>query len=174
MTGFPLRSAAPLLAAAALLCALPSPAPAETITRKHLDAGRVQYSGMDINGDGLPDSIAQDNIGKKITYYFLDKRGIMQRVDPLSLPEEERRFVPDVLLESDLDGDEVRDLLVYNRAYLLRYADNPAAFDRILSSCIYLGQPRDTYRDLRGSPLSEEARSAIMDKARELALKGAR
>jgi hypothetical protein len=161
-----------LVTAVALLCGLTAEGRAETITRKHLDAGRVQYSGMDINGDEFPDSIAQDNIGKKTAYFLADQRRSLRQIDPLSLPEEERRFIPDVILEADLDGDEVRDLVLYNRDYLLKYADNAAAFNRILAGSIYLGHAGDTYRDLRGSPMSDEARGAVMGRARELVLRG--
>jgi len=129
---------------AGLICGLPSGARSETITRRHLDAGHVQFSGMDLNGDEIPDAITQDNIRKTITYFLVDARRNLKRIDPLALPEEERRLIPDVLAEQDLDGDEIRDLLLYNREYLRKYADNEAVFVRLLGEAIYIGQAKDT------------------------------
>ena len=161
-------------AAALLICGLawglPSRAQGETITRRHLDAGRVQFSGMDLNGDKIPDAIAQDNIRGTIACFLVDERQSLKRIDPLALPDEERHLVPDVLTEQDLDGDEVRDLLIYNREYLQKYADNETVFVRLLGNAIYLGQAKDTYRDLGGSSLTPEARKAIVEKAREVVL----
>lgn len=150
-----------------LVWGLPAGARGETITRRHLDAGRVQFSGLDLNGDQIPDVITQDNIKKTITCFFVDRRRSLKRIDPLSLPEEERRLIPDVLAELDLDGDEVRDVLLYNRDYLGKYADNETVFARLLANAVYLGQAKDTYQDLNGAALTPEARAAIVAKARE-------
>ncbi len=165
------RSAAAALLVCGLVCGLPSRAWSGTITRRHLDAGRVQFSGMDLNGDEIPDVIAQDNIRRTITCFFVDARRSLKRIDPLALPEEERRLIPDVLTEQDLDGDEVRDLLLYNREYLLGYAGNEAVFARLLGEALYIGQAKDTYRNLNDSPLTPEARKAVVEKARELVLR---
>jgi hypothetical protein len=177
-SGFPaflggraVRSGTAALLICGLICGLPPRVLGETITRRHLDAGRVQFSGMDLNGDEIPDAIAQDNIKKTIACFLVDEKRNLKRVDPLALPDEERRLIPDVLSEQDLDGDEVRDLLLYNREYLLKYADNEAVFVRLLGNAIYLGQAKDTYRDLGGSSLTPEARKAIVEKAREIVLR---
>ena len=165
------RSGAASLLVCGLICGLPSGARGETITRRHLDAGRVEFSGVDLNGDKIPDVITQDNIRKTITCFLSDARRSLKRIDPLSLPDEERHLIPDVLTEQDLDGDEVRDLLLYNREYLMKYADNEAVFVRILGNAIYIGQAKDTYQDLNGCPLTPEARKAIVEKAREIVLR---
>jgi hypothetical protein len=164
------RSAAALLLICGLICGLPSRARGELIARRHLDAGRVQFSGMDLNGDAIPDAITQDNIRKTITCFLVDERRSLKRIDPLALPDEERRLVPDALTEQDLDGDEVRDLLLYNRDYLQKYADNEAVFVRLLGNAIYIGQAKDTYQDLNGLSLTPEARQAIVEKARQIVL----
>ena len=155
-----------------LACGLPARVGAETITRRHLDAGRVQFSGVDLNGDKIPDAITQDNIRKTITCFFVDEKRSLKRIDPLALPDEERHLVPDVLAEQDLDGDEVRDLLLYNREYLQKYAGSEAVFVRLLGNAIYIGQAKDTYQSLDGSALTPEARKAIVEKAREIVLRG--
>ena len=161
------RSGAASLLICGLICGLPSRVRGETITRRHLDAGRVQFSGVDLNGDTIPDAITQDNIRKTITCFLVDERQSLKRIDPLALPDEERRLIPDVLAEHDLDGDEVRDLLLYNREYLGKYAGNETVFVRLLGNAIFLGQANDTYQDLNRSSLAPEARNAIVEKARE-------
>ena len=165
------RSGAAGLLICGLICGLPAPVHGETITRLHLDAGRVQFSGVDLNGDKIPDAITQDNIKKTITCFIADARRSLKRIDPLDLPEEERRLIPDVLAEQDLDGDEVRDLLLYNRGYLAKYADNEAVFARLLGNAVYIGQAKDTYQSLDGAALGPEARKAIVEKAREIVLR---
>ena len=165
------RSGAASLLICCLICCLPSQVSGETITRRHLDAGRVQFSGIDLNGDKIPDAIAQDNIKKTITFFLADERRSLKRIDPLALPEEERRLMPDVLTEQDLDGDEVRDLLIYNREYLQKYAGNEAVFLRLLGNAIYVGQAKDTYQDLNSCSLTPEARKAVVEKAREIVLR---
>ena len=177
-SGFPaflggpaVRSGATALLICGLVWGLPSRAQGETITRRHLDAGRVEFSGMDLNGDTFPDAITQDNIKKTITYFLADQRRNLKRIDPLALPDEERRMMPDVLAEQDLDGDEVRDLLLYNREYIGKYADNEAVFARLLGNAIYIGQAKDTYQSLDDSALTPEARKAIVEKAREIVLR---
>ena len=165
------RSGATFLLICGLICGLPSGARCETITRRHLDAGRIEFSGMDLNGDNIPDAITQDNIRKTITYFLVDERRSLKRIDPLALPDEERRLMPDTLAEQDLDGDEVRDLLLYNREYLGKYADNEAVFVRLLGNAIYIGQAKDTYQDFGGCSLTPEARKAIVEKAREIVLR---
>lgn len=164
------RWPAAFLLVCALLCGLPAAARGEVITRQHLDAGRVQFSGMDLNGDGIPDAITQDNIKKTITCFFVDGRRSLTRIDPLALPEEERRLIPDVLAEQDLDGDKVRDLLLYNRDYLRKYADNEAVFPRLLGNAIFIGQAKDTYRDLAACPLTSEARKTVIERASQIVL----
>ena len=76
-----------------------------------------------------------------------------------------------MLAEQDLDGDEVRDLLLYNREYLQKYADNETVFVRLLGNAIYIGQAKDTYQDLDSCSLTPEARKAIVEKAREIVLR---
>jgi hypothetical protein len=164
-----LRAGGACLLAAALACCLAGPARAETITRRHLDAGRIEFSGIDLNGDGIPDAITQDNLKKTTTCFLADERRTLKRIDPLALPEEERRLIPDVLTEQDLDGDEVRDLLIYNREYLRKYAGNEAVLARILANAIYIGQAKDAYQSLNGLSLAPEARAAILGRAREAA-----
>lgn len=169
--GPPVRSGVACLLVCGLLCGLPARVRGETITRRHLDAGRVEFSGIDLNGDKIPDAIAQDNIRKTITCFIADARRTLKRVDPLALPDEERRLIPDVLSEQDLDGDEVRDLLIYNREYIQKYADNEAVFVRLLGNAVYIGQAKDTYQDLNSCSLAPEARKAIVEKAREILLR---
>lgn len=154
-----------------LICGLPAPARGETITRRHLDAGRIEFSGLDLNGDGIPDAITQDNIKKTTTCFLADARRSLKRVDPLALPEEERRLIPDMLTEQDLDGDEVRDLLIYNSEYLRKYTGNETVFVRILGSAVFIGQAKDTYQSLNGLSLAPEARAAILERARETVLR---
>jgi hypothetical protein len=138
------------------------------IVRQHLDAGRVQYTGMDINADDLADSIRVDRIKQTMVYFVSDHRQGFHPFEPSTLPEEERRFVPDVLLNQDIDGDEIADLLLFNRDYLMRYRRDERTLQRILSGCVYLGQPRGEYIGLPTARLSEEANLAILDKARNL------
>ena len=171
MSNAAFRAGAAALLICGLICGLPSGARSETITRRHLDAGRVQFSGVDLNGDEFPDVITQDNINKTTTYFFSDARHSLKRIDPLALPEEERRLIPDVLLEQDLDGDAIRDLLIYNSAYLLKYAGNEAVFARLLGEAIYIGQLKDVYRNLKDISMTPEARKDIMEKAREIVLR---
>lgn len=149
----------------------PAPALGETIKRLHLDAGRVEFSGMDLNGDQILDAVIQDNLGNTLTYFLIDSRHSLKRITPPDLPEDERRFLPDVLAEQDMDGDEVRDLLLYNRESLMRHAGNEAVFLRILGNSIYIGQPGDICRDLNSLSLTPEARRAILEKAREIVLR---
>ena len=165
------RSGAASLLVCGLVCCLPSRVRGETITRRHLDAGRVQFSGIDLNGDKIPDAIAQDNIKKTTTFFLADERRSLKRIDPLALPDEERRLMPDVLAEQDLDGDEVRDLMIYNSEYLRKYADNDTVFVRLLGNAVYIGQAKDTYQDLNGCSLTPEARKAVVEKAREIVLR---
>jgi hypothetical protein len=165
------RSGATSLLVCSLICGLPARVRGETITRRHLDAGRVEFSGTDLNGDKIPDVITQDNIRKTITCFLADARRSLKRLDLLALPDEERHLIPDVLTEQDLDGDEVRDLLIYNREYLQKYADNETVFVRLLGNAIYIGQAKDTYPDLNGLTLAPEARKAILEKAREVVLR---
>jgi hypothetical protein len=156
-----------VVAALALACAATfAAAGTDAIVRQHLDAGRVQFSGMDINADGIPDSIRVDRINKTLSYFTGDKRQNFTRFDPTALPEEDRRFVPDVLIEKDLDGDKIDDLILCNRAYLQKYADNEPVLLRILAAGTYLGQPKGTYQSLLAAPLSEEAKKTILDRAR--------
>jgi hypothetical protein len=155
-----------------LICGLPARGQGETIARRHLDAGRIQFTGMDLNGDKIPDAITQDNIKKTTTCFLVDQRQSLKRIDPLALPDEERRLIPDVLAEQDLDGDEVRDLLIYNREYLAKYAGNETVFVRLLGNAIYIGQAKDTYQDFNGASLAPEARKAVVEKAREIVLRG--
>ncbi len=164
-------SGAAVLLVCGLTFSLPAMVRGETITRRHLDAGRVEFSGIDLNGDEIPDAIAQDNIRKTISYFLTDKRRSLKRIDPRTLPDEERRLIPDVLSEQDLDGDEVRDLLIYNREYLEKHADNEAMFVRLLGNAVYIGQVKDTYQDLDSCSLTPEARRAIVEKAREIVLR---
>ena len=140
-----------------------------TIVRQHLDAGRVQFTGMDINGDGVGDSIRVDRIKQTLVYFVGDHKSILRAFDPASLPEEDRRFVPDVLVENDLDGDEIEDLLIFNRAYLAKYADNAQTFARILAGSVYIGQPRGAFLSLAAAAPADEARERILARARELA-----
>ena len=51
---------------ACVIAAAPGPAGAEDLVRQHLDAGRVQFSGMDINSDGIADSIRLDRIKQSL------------------------------------------------------------------------------------------------------------
>jgi hypothetical protein len=164
------RSGVASLLVCGLICGLPARVRGETITRRHLDAGRIEFSGMDLNGDEIPDVITQDNIRKTIACFLADARRSLKRIDLLALPEEERHLIPDVLTEQDLDGDEVRDLLIYNREYLQKYAGNETVFMRLLGNAIYIGQAKDTYQSLNGSALTPEARKAIVEKAREVVL----
>jgi hypothetical protein len=160
---------------AALLFAFPATRAAaggETIVRQYLDAGRVQFTGMDINGDGVADSIRLDRLEQTLVYFVGDARKNLRSFDPSSLPEEDRRFVPDVLIERDLDGDEIADLLLFNRGYLTKYADDRAALQRILTGCIHIGQSGGRYLELDAVRPSEEARAAILERARTLALPG--
>ena len=156
-----------LAALLALVAAVPA-AGRETIVRQHLDAGRVQFSGMDINGDGVADSVRVDRIKQTLVYFVGDQRKGFRPFDPSSLPEEDRRFVPDTLLEKDLDGDEIEDLLIFNREHLAKYAADEGTLRRIIASSVYLGQPRGAYVDLQSAAPSEEARAAIVDRARAL------
>ena len=169
--GLSVRSGTAFLLICCLICCLPARVRGETITRRHLDAARIQFSGVDLNGDKIPDAITQDNLRKTTTCFVADARRSLKRIDPLALPEEERRLIPDVLAEQDLDGDEVRDLLIYNREYLAKYADNEAVFVRLLGNAVYIGQAKDTYQDLNGLTLAPEARKAILEKAREAVLR---
>jgi hypothetical protein len=169
--GLSVRSGTAFLLICCLICCLPARVRGETITRRHLDAGRVQFSGIDLNGDKIPDAIAQDNIRRTIIFFLADERRSLKPIDPLALPDEERRLVPDVLAEQDLDGDEVRDLLIYNSEYLRKYAGNETVFVRLLGNAVYIGQAKDTYRDLNGCTLTPEARKAIVEKAREIVLR---
>jgi hypothetical protein len=157
---------------AAAVAAAPAPAPCETIVRQHLDAGRVQFSGMDINGDAIGDSIRLDRIKQAIVYFVGDSRKNLSSFDPATLPEQDRRFVPDALIEKDLDGDSVEDLLLFNRAYLSKYADNEQTFTRILAGSIYIGQPRGTYAPFASAALTEESSALILQRARGLVLAG--
>ena len=142
------------------------------IVRQHLDAGRLQFSGIDINGDGIADSIRLDNINQSLAYFVVDERGNFLSFDPAGLPEEDQRFVPDILMEEDLDGDETEDLLLYNRAYLEKYAEREQIFHRILGAGIYIGQPKGHYLSLDAAVRSPEARAAIQDKARSILFPG--
>lgn len=142
------------------------------IMQQRLDAGRVQFSGMDINGDGIADSIRVDRIKQSLFYYVGDRRGNYRSFDPATLPEEERRFVPDVLIEKDLDNDQIDDLILCNRAYLEKYRGNEPTFLRILAASVYIGQPRGAYLILADAVRSEEARSAILERARQAAPPG--
>ena len=90
--------------------------------------------------------------------------------DPSALPEEERRFVPDVLVEEDLDGDEIEDLLLCNRAYLEKYSARERTFLRILAGGIYIGQAKGHYQTLDDAVPSAEARTAILERARAIVL----
>jgi len=155
-----------LPAIACVMAAAPVPAGAEALVRQHLDAGRVQFSGMDINGDGIADSIRLDRIKQSLFYFVRGKKGNFVSFDPSSLPEEDQRFVPDILVEEDLDGDEIEDLLLYNRAFLEKYADREQTFLRILAGGIYIGQPQGSYQALGAAVLSEEAKAAILERAR--------
>ena len=139
-----------------------------SLVRRHLDAGRVQFSGMDINGDGLADSIRLDRIKQSLFYFVGNHRGNFESFDPSELPEGDRRFVPDLLVEEDLDGDEIEDLLLFNRDYLEKYVSRERVFFRILGAGIYIGQPNGRYRSLDTAGLSVEARAAIQDKARSV------
>ena len=160
-----------ILAALALtLAASPALARNDSIVRQHLDAGRVQFSGMDINGDEIGDSIRVDRIKRSLFYFVGDKRGNYSSFDPATLAEEDRHFVPDVLLEKDLDGDEIDDLVIYNRAYLEKYKDNEPVFLRILAASIFIGHPKGAYLSLSSSALSTEARGAILSRARKAVL----
>lgn len=161
-----------LAAFAAALTAAPALAGTETIVRQHLDAGRVQFSGMDINGDEIADSIRMDRIKQALFYFVGDRRGNFRSFDPATLPEEERRFVPDVLVEKDLDGDQIDDLILCNRAYLEKYRDNEPALLRILAAGIFIGQPRGAYLGLSTAALGAEARARTLDRARAAVLPG--
>ena len=157
-----------MIAAAGCLGATAARVRAEVVVRQHLDAGRVQFSGMDINGDDIADSIRLDRIKQSLFYFAGSEKGNFLGFDPASLPEEDRRFVPDVLIEKDLDGDEIEDLLLLNRAYLEKYLDREAPFRRILAQGIYIGQPQGHYKSLRLAVPSPEAREAILEEARKI------
>jgi hypothetical protein len=148
----------------------PGPAGAEVIVRQHLDAGRVQFSGMDINGDGIADSIRLDRIKQDLFYFVGNRKGSFVSIDPAELPEEDQRFVPDILREEDLDGDEIKDLLLFNRAYLEKYAAREKTLLRILAAGIHIGQPQGRYRTLNSAGFSDEARAAILESARKILL----
>jgi hypothetical protein len=165
-----IATAAVVLAALAALAPLAAAAGGVTIVRQHLDAGRVQYSGMDINGDGIPDSIRVDGIKQTLAYFAGDRKMSLKSFDPATLPEDERRFVPDVLVETDLDGDEIADLLLYNRDYLMKFAGNEPVFLRILGESIYIGQPKGVFRELSAAGFTEEARARVLEKARAIVL----
>lgn len=162
------RILAALLAIACVIAAAPATAGAEDLVRQHLDAGRVQFSGMDINGDGIADSIRLDRIKQSLFYFLGDERGNFVAFDPSSLAEEDRRFVPDILVEEDLDDDEIEDLLLFNRAYLEKYTTKEQTFLRILAGGVYIGQPKGHYQALGVAVLSEEARAAILERARNV------
>jgi hypothetical protein len=160
-----------LISLPAIACVMAAaPAGAETLVRQHLDAGRVQFSGMDINGDGIADSIRLDRIKQALFYFIGNEKGNFVSFDPSALPEEERRFVPDVLVEEDLDGDEIEDLLLCNRAYLEKYSARERTFLRILAGSIYIGQPKGHYETLDDAVPSAEARTAILERARAIVL----
>ena len=156
------------LATAAAATPAPSLAGNEALVRQHLDAGRVQFSGMDINGDDLADSIRVDRIKRSLFYFVGDKRGNFRSFDPATLPEEERRFVPDLLIEKDLDGDEIDDLILCNREYVEKYRDNEQTLARILTASIFIGQPKGAYLSLRAAAHSDESQNAAMGRARKL------
>lgn len=160
------RILAVLTAMVCLILAAPFPAEAETLVRQHLDAGRVQFSGMDINADGIADSIRLDRVKQSLFYYVGSEKGNFISFNLSSLPEEDRRFVPDILLETDLDGDEIEDLLLYNRAYIEKYLSQERTFSRILAGGIYIGQPRGRYVTLKDAALSDEAQAAVLEQAR--------
>lgn len=161
------RMLASLPAIVCVIAAAPDPAGgAEDLVRQHLDAGRVQFSGMDINGDGIADSIRLDRIKQSLFYFEGNKKGNFVSFEPSELSEEDQRFVPDILIEEDLDGDEIEDLLLYNRAYLEKYADREQTFLRILAGGVYIGQPQGHYQSLGVAVLSGEAKAAILERAR--------
>ena len=162
------RMLAALPAVLWVVAAAPDPAGAEDIVRQHLDAGRVQFSGMDIDGDEIADSIRLDRIKQSLFYFVGNERGNFISFDPSELSDEDRRFVPDILIEEDLDGDEIEDLLLYNRAYLDKYAAREQALLRILAGGIYIGQPQGHYRSLGVAVLSGEAKAAILERARNI------
>lgn len=170
--GLKLKKTVVLAVFALALAATPANSGNEAIVRQHLDAGRVQFSGMDINGDGIADSIRVDYIKESLFYFIGDKRGDIRSFDPATISEEERRFVPDALIEKDLDGDQIDDLILLNRAYLEKYRANEQAFLRILAASISIGQPRGTYVSLSAVTLSDEARKAILERARKATLLG--
>jgi len=162
------RRLADLSTIVCVILACSGTARAEFLERHHLDAGRVQFSGMDINGDGIADSILVDRIKQSLIYFVGNEKGNFVSFDPSALPEEDQRFVPDVLLEEDLDGDEIEDLLLCNRAYLEKYTSREQTYLRILAGSIYVGQPRGRYQSLNAATLSEEARAAILERARNI------
>lgn len=164
-----IRILAVLAAAAATASAAAATA---AISRRHLDAGRVQFSGMDISGDGIVDAIHLDRVKQALFYFVGDKKGNFRPFDPATLPEEDRRFVPDVLVERDLDGDQIDDLLLYNRAYLEKYASSEQSLLRILAGSLYIGQPGGLYQSLPRAALSEEARKATLERARKVVFPG--
>ena len=159
-----------LPAIACVMAAAPVPAGAEALVRQHLDAGRVQFSGMDINGDGIADSIRLDRIKQALFYFEGNKKGNFVSFEPSELSEEDQRFVPDILIEEDLDGDEIEDLLLCNRAYLEKYSARERTFLRILAGGIYIGQAKGHYEILDAAVPSAEARTAILERARAIVL----
>jgi hypothetical protein len=123
---------------------------------------------MDINGDGIADSIRLDRIKQSLFYFVGTEKGNFLGFDPSALPEEDQRFVPDILVEEDLDGDEIEDILLCNRAYLEKYAARERTFLRILAGGIYIGQPKGHYQALSAAVPSEEAKAAILERARNV------
>lgn len=141
---------------------------AAEIARHRIDPANVEYTGLDLNGDVYPDRVIVGSLKRSTDQVFFFGRadGRQDRRFPGSFSEEELGSIQTLILEADLDGDQIMDLLVLNeRRVAARGLDDPGLF-RYLENSIYIGSP--------GGSLAEFAKLAVADEHRQFVLNNAR
>ena len=90
------------------MLAVPQLASGAVILRHRLDQMNIDYSGMDINNDDIPDFIRMNILRGGYTVYVGSETGRPITWDPAYLAAEDRKFFPDIIKAMNMTPIRIR------------------------------------------------------------------
>jgi hypothetical protein len=150
---------------------LPLQAMGEEIKRVRLDQMTIDYMGMDLNADSVPDFIRMNILTEKHSVFLGSDRGRPEKLDPTYLSEEEERFFPDLVKEVDLDGNNIDELILVNSRVLMTVWKDEKALHRFLGDAVFIGLQNGELLSLGSSKLPDEAREELLENAKQVLLR---